>query len=857
MNFQKFTLILALLSSSLSSNIEINLYKSPSFYSSFNSNNMDIDTIDKTNFFVNLQLGESTQSLQIEMGKEDIYLINEEYSSNSKYVKNKLIIEGKKIDLEYKLSNKTFDKPLLRDSNGILGLSIGDINEEKENNINFLNQLLKNKIISSQIFYFSFEENKQQKNKINSLYDYLKIRGSIHIGNLSKANQPNKFAKIIQKIKNGTILMHDSSSYSILFDMEKCIGCTSCVRACTNIAGQNVLECEKKGKAHTATGLLLSDTNCISCGQCTLACPTQAIREADSTKELLDKLKNKEKHGKIIVCQFAPAIRINMAEALGVPAGEVSTGKLVTALKMLGFDYIFDTNFGADMTIVEEAMEFVHRLNEPNAIFPMFTSCCPAWVNYVEKNRPELIPHLSSCRSPVGMISAAIKNSFPKKIGVGKDKIYNVAIMPCTEKKDESIRYQLKNETDLVITSRDLAKMIKEAKIDFKNLEDTKLDTIYSEFTGGGAIFCATGGVMEAAVRSAYKFITGKDMVPMELKDVRGVKTGIKKASIDINGRQINVAVAHGIKNAMDLIDKVLNKENGFENIHFIEVMACPGGCVVGGGSPKPKGKKVVEKRLDATYSIDDNSTKRTSQDNEQLQQLFNESYEGEFGSHNAHEFLHTYYTNRKIDKTWGINFKQITFNHTSISSYYIQALIKVENNFIVAPNNFAFVLQREFLSLRNIRDKCATKYSNKYKFILCQNDFDLKKFPKLELYSDELNHTFVFEGKDLFVYDEKSKIYLFLIVFNLYTPMETYWELGLPFLKKELIYFDMEKKEIGIYVKENVKQNGLNSIYLIINICLLSILLQAVFYLIFKFPSTKRKIQAKELKEDYEYNKY
>lgn len=853
----KLTLFLFMITLCVCSNIELSLYKPSSYYNKLNTNNFIIDDIDKTNFLTNVNIGKTQNiPLQIEMATEEICLIDENFSSKEQLSKEKLILENGNCELEYKTSNIKFDKPLNEESKGILGFSIGDLELKNQNNLKFINQLIKNNIITNSYFYFEFEYPKiDDKNKIQSLVDYLKIKGKVYIGNFPKNKSPNKYSKVIQKIKNDKINMYDSSSYSILFDMEKCIGCTSCVRACTNIAGQNVLECEKKGKAHTVSGMLLSNTNCISCGQCTLACPTQAIRETDSIKDLTYKLQNKDLLNKIIVCQFAPAIRINMAEALGVPAGEISTGKIVTALKILGFDYIFDTNFGADMTIVEEATEFVQRLNDPNAIFPMFTSCCPAWVNYVEKSQPDLIPHLSSCRSPVGMISSAIKNSFPKKIGVSKDKIYNVAIMPCTAKKDESLRFQLKNETDAVITSRELAKMIKEAKIDFNNLEETELDTIYSEFTGGGAIFCATGGVMEAAVRSAYKFITGKDMVPIELKDVRGTKNGIKKASFEINGKTINVAVAHGIKNAMELINKVKNKEKGFENIHFIEVMACPGGCVVGGGSPKPKGKKVIEKRLDATYSIDNSLKKRTSQDNEQLQSLYNESYEGEFGSHSAHENLHTYYTNRKIEKAWGINFKQINFNHTSISSYYIQSIIKIENNFIVAPNNFIFILQREFLSLEGIREKCSILYSNKYKYILCNKDLNIDKFPKLEFYSDELNYTFVLEGKDLFVYNEKNEKLLFLIVFNLFSPMETIWELGLPFLKKEFLYFNMEKEEVGLYIKEENKENMLNSIYLTVPLGIIILLLSLSFYFLYKLPFEKRKKRKNELIEDYEYS--
>ena len=486
----------------------------------------------------------------------------------------------------------------------------------------------------------------------------------------------------------------------------------------------------------------------------------------------------------------------------------------------------------------------------------MFTSCCPAWVNYIEKSRPELIPHLSSCRSPLAMLSSVVKNVFPKKIGVERSRIYHVAFMPCTAKKDEIRRPQFEDETDLVITSRELAQMIKEANIDFKNLPESEGDTIYSEYSGGGAIFCATGGVMEAAIRSAYKFITGKEMIPLELKAVRGANNGIKTASVDINGIKVNVAVAQGIKNAMDLISKVKSKEPGFENIHFLEVMACPGGCVMGGGSPKAKGKKVVEKRLNATYEIDESLPKRISQDNIQLQALYNESIDGEFGSHYAHELFHTYHTNRKIDKTWGINFKQVSFNHTSVSSFSAISLIKVEYNFIVAPNNFLPVLQREFLYLSGIKDKCRLLTSHKYQFILCDKDLNIEKFPKLEFYSDDLDHTFTLNGNDLFVYDEKNEHLLFLIVFDIYNPVETFWELGLPFLLKEKLFFNLENENLGVCLNEKSSIKA-NSLYLFINIAIVTFLCSLVVGLYFMIPSNKqRKKRINELEEDFEYVK-
>ena len=862
----KAIFLIILLAQSLASPIEIQLYKTATAYEELKKSDAMIDDIDKTHLLVDLKLGSKSLPLQVEMGTEEVAILNDKPNEDNVPITNieekkveKASISDKNFDLEYTFKDEILEEPLNKESKGVLGLSLGDL--EAKNDNKFVDQLVKNKVAGSKSFYFEFDDVKVQPScKVPTLEDYLGIKGKVLIGDFPYNVSPKKYSKdkvkttpILQVIKNKEIPMHDESSYAIQMNMEKCIGCTACVRACSNIAGQDVLECEKKGKAHTASGKLLSDTNCISCGQCTLACAKQAITEHFDKEMVNNVLKNK--NGKIVTVQFAPAIRVNTAEALGVPAGEISEGKIVTALKMLGFDYIFDTNFSADMTIVEEATELIHRLNDPDAVLPMFTSCCPAWINYIEKSRPDLIPHLSSCRSPLAMLSSVIKNVFPKKIGVERERIYNVAIMPCTAKKDEIRRPQFSDETDAVLTSRELAQMIKDAKIDFKNLEETPLDTIYSEYTGGGAIFCATGGVMEAAVRAAYKFITGKDMVPMELKAVRGTKDGIKTATADINGIKVNVAVAHGIQNAMDLLAKIKAKEPGFENIHFLEVMACPGGCAMGGGSPKAKGKKGVDQRLDATYSIDDNIEKRTSQDNEQLNKLYEESFEGEYGSHYAHELLHTYYTNRKVEKTWGINFKQVNFNHTSVSSFSSQSLIKVENNFITAPKNFLPVLEREFLNLAEVRDKCRVLLSHKYEFVLCNKDLDVEKFPKLEFYSDELDHTFTFEGKDLFVYDSKNDNYLFLIVFDLYTPVETSWELGLPFLRKEKLFFDMDKENLGVCLE--AAQPKENSMYLVLNVALICFLLAVIVGLLFMMPSKKeRKKRANELVEDYEYTK-
>ena len=866
--------------------IEIPLYKSPKAYGDLKKEDTAIEDIDATHFLTDFNLGTPLKSypLQVETSTHKIYVINDKFKPKKDFLsqetsqsfqaepmkngefscpaKDKFVIADKNFELEFSSSEKIFEQTLNNESSGILGLSLGDVNV-KQKSKKFPEQLVKNKVIKNSAFYFEFDDVKVQPQcKVPTLKDYLGIKGKIIIGDFPYNVAPEecevsrvKKAQVLQVLKHEIVPQGDTTSLSIQFDMERCVGCQNCVKACKNIAGQDILECEKKKIAHTASGKWLADSRCISCGQCTLACGTKAITEKFDIDELKEILQNKEKNGKILTCQFAPAIRINTAEALGVKPGEISTGKIITALKQLGFDYVFDTNFGADLTIVEEATELLHRINDPEAVFPMFTSCCPAWVNYIEVSRPDLIPNLSSCRSPLSMLSSVVKNIFPKKIGVDRSKIYHVAFMPCTAKKDEIRRPQLNGETDLVITSRELAQLIKDSNIDFKNLPDTEPDTIYSEYTGGGAIFCATGGVMEAAVRSAYKFITGRDMNPIQLNDVRGVDNGIKTATVDINGFKLNLAVAHGIKNAMDLLAKIKEKAPGFENIHFLEVMACPGGCAMGGGSPRAKGQKGIEQRLDATYRLDESLPQKISQNNKQLQDLYNESFDGEFGSHYAHELLHTYYTSRKIEKTWGITFKQINFNHTSVTSFYSTSKIRVEFNFIVAPYNFLPILQREFLFLAEVKNKCRLLTSPKYQFVLCDKDFDIDTFPKLEFYSADLDHTFTLEGKDLFVYDEDNSHYILLIIFNRFNLVETFWELGLPFLRKEKVFFDSEEEELGICVKGS-KITYENSTYVLINAAIITFLCALVIGLLCQMPSKKeRKRKLNELEDEQEYS--
>jgi iron-only hydrogenase group A len=444
----------------------------------------------------------------------------------------------------------------------------------------------------------------------------------------------------------------DLSTNSIQLNRSKCVSCGLCVRACKTIAGQGVLSLAKTPdgkKIGTTIGKPLQETGCIKCGQCTLVCGPGALMEKDELSTLEAILANPS--GKTIVVQTAPAIRINLCDGLGLPAGSIETGKMVTLLKQLGFHYVFDTNFGADLTIVEEATEFVSRLTKGTGPLPMFTSCCPAWVNYVEQHDPALIPNLSTCRSPLGMQSSVIKADWAKLKGLTAAQIYSVAIMPCTAKKDEVARPQFTTkgyrETDLVITTRELIRLIKKKKINFRSLGDTNFDSCYSIGSGAGAIFCGSGGVMEAAVRSAYHFITGKQLAPLDLPALRGAKDGIKLVTADFDGTQVGVAVAQGIANAIKLIAGIRAKDPALATVKFVEVMACPGGCVCGGGSPKAKTKKAVDARVDACYKIDKSSTYRTSHDNPEIIELYTR-FGGKYGSHVAHEYLHTHYNARK-----------------------------------------------------------------------------------------------------------------------------------------------------------------------------------------------------------------
>lgn len=434
------------------------------------------------------------------------------------------------------------------------------------------------------------------------------------------------------------------SNPSIVRDMRKCIACRRCVEVCRDVQSVSALGVSGRGfdsEVTPAFGDELGEVACALCGQCVLVCPTGALSERDHTAEVWRALADPELH---VVVQVAPAIRATIGEEFGMPPGSMVVGELVEGLRRLGFDRVFDTDFAADLTIIEEGTELLGRL-ESGGTLPLITSCSPGWVKYCEHFYPELLPNLSSCKSPQEMFGAVMKNWYAQKNQIPPEKIFVVSIMPCTAKKFEISRPEMTTtgdpDVDVVLTTRELAKMFKEAGLDLAKLPSADFDQPLGESTGAAAIFGTTGGVMEAALRTVYEKVTGEELKEVEFTQVRGLE-GIREATIDLAGTPVRLAVAHGLGNAKELLERIKNGEE----YTFVEIMACPGGCIGGGGGPRPTDDIKREQRAQALYQLDRDLPLRKSHENPAISALYEDL--GEPGGELAHKLLHTHYQARE-----------------------------------------------------------------------------------------------------------------------------------------------------------------------------------------------------------------
>lgn len=445
----------------------------------------------------------------------------------------------------------------------------------------------------------------------------------------------------------------DTSAAHMIRDNSKCILCRRCVAVCEKVQGIGVIGANERGfKTYigSAFDMGLGETSCVSCGQCIAVCPTGALREKDYIDEVLEAIADSEKY---VCVQTAPAVRAALGEEFGYPMGTDVEGKMAAALRRIGFDKVFDTNFSADLTIMEEAHEFLDRVQN-GGVLPMITSCSPGWIKYCEHYFPDMTENLSSCKSPQQMFGAVLKTYYAEKMGIDLKNIVSVSIMPCTAKKFEIGRPDQSAagvpDVDYAMTTRELARMIKRLGIRFNELPDEGFDDPLGESTGAAVIFGATGGVMEAALRTAVETLTGEELPNPDFVDVRGTK-GIKEASYNVAGMDVKVAVASGLGNARELLEKV---KSGEADYHFIEIMGCPGGCVNGGGQPQVSGtvRNTVDVqgiRAKVLYDNDAAKTIRKSHENPSIKKIY-EEYFGEPGSHKAHEVLHTTYVKRRVN---------------------------------------------------------------------------------------------------------------------------------------------------------------------------------------------------------------
>ena len=434
----------------------------------------------------------------------------------------------------------------------------------------------------------------------------------------------------------------DGSNPCLVRDQEKCILCGRCIRVCRDVQGMNVYSFANRGFdtiVSTAFESDLGQVECSYCGQCASVCPTGAIVERDDTEKVWDAINDPDK---IVIVQTAPSVRVAIGEELGMEPGSIVTGKMVAALRHLGFDKVFDTDFSADLTIMEEGYEFIDRLKNGGKL-PMITSCSPGWVNMIELKYPELLDHLSTAKSPQQMFGAVAKTYYPHKAGIDPAKIVSVSVMPCTAKKAEAARPEMCDsgfrDVDIVITTRELGRMIREAGIDFKHLKEEEFDSPLGIGTGAGVIFGTTGGVMEAALRTVADVLTGEDLPRVDYTEVRGMEY-TREAEIEIGGQKVKIAVVHTLKSAMQMLERIKKGEADYQ---FIEVMACPGGCIGGGGQPVPVNAEIRRLRREGLFSCDRASELRKSHENPEIIELY-KIWLGEPLGEKAHNLLHTHY---------------------------------------------------------------------------------------------------------------------------------------------------------------------------------------------------------------------
>ena len=457
----------------------------------------------------------------------------------------------------------------------------------------------------------------------------------------------------IQGEKRSNTVALDRSSPSLVRDPNKCILCGRCAEVCHQTQKVGILYSHNRSIDICVApeyGKQLAEVACVLCGQCALVCPVGAIYEKDDTDLAWEALGDPQKH---VVVQVAPSVRVSIAEEFGLPPGEIATGKLVTALRKLGFDRIFDTDFTADLTIIEEGHELLHRIQNGKTL-PMITSCSPGWVKYIEHYYPELLSHVSTCKSPQQMFGAIAKSYYAQRSAIAPENIFVVSIMPCTAKKFEALRPEMNSsgyqDVDVVLTTRELGRMLRHEGFDFQMLTESNFDLPLGVSSGAAAIFGATGGVMEAALRTVYEVVTGEALEKLEFSSVRGME-GIKDATVELGQQKINVAIAHGLANVKKIMEMI---KTGQSDYSFIEVMCCPGGCVGGGGQPYGTTDQVRQKRIDALYQVDESMSFRKSHDNPAIKELYKDFLIKPLGEL-SHKLLHTHYHERSLNRITSI----------------------------------------------------------------------------------------------------------------------------------------------------------------------------------------------------------